>query len=491
MTVLAQWLWQGLALALATAGVLRVLPRLDARARHAIWWGTLLAVLALPVVVLVSSAPVAPTAVPAAQPASAPAPAAAGAAAPLVLPAAPGWVGLVLVAAWAGSVCVGLLRIALGVHLVRRLKRTSWPMPPALSARLRVWPRLRDEGRPCEVRLSDHVGGACALGWRRPMIVVSSQLADLLGADDLDRVVAHEHAHLARRDDWTQLLQALVTALAGWHPAVWLITRRIDFEREAACDARVVACLPSRREYASCLARVGEMVVGWPPAGPLALRSEVASARRTLAARVARLLDERPVSRPGRRLTGAMLAALVLALGGSAHLGPVVAFDDVAAAVAVPAAPAPPLTASAVALPEALAPPHAVSPEPPPSARVRRARLTRQQAAGRAVLTGAASAATTPVAPDGEAARRADVEDTPAGEARAPLVQIARDLAPLPAPRLGVLEASAPAPPQAPWHARVAATGIAIGTTSKTAGASIGRFFTRAATGTARSFTNQ
>ena len=49
MTLIVAWLWQGLAIAWFTAAAARVMPRLNAATRHAIWWLALAAVLALPV----------------------------------------------------------------------------------------------------------------------------------------------------------------------------------------------------------------------------------------------------------------------------------------------------------------------------------------------------------------------------------------------------------------------------------------------------------
>ena len=48
MTVLAAWVWQGIAVALATAIALGRMPRLNAITRHAVWWFALAAVLVLP-----------------------------------------------------------------------------------------------------------------------------------------------------------------------------------------------------------------------------------------------------------------------------------------------------------------------------------------------------------------------------------------------------------------------------------------------------------
>jgi beta-lactamase regulating signal transducer with metallopeptidase domain len=485
MTVLVHWLGQGLALALATACALRVLPGLDARARHAVWWGTLLAVLALPLALALSwgsSTPVAGAATWAfvRPPVSG--------STPLVLLSPPAWVGIVLATAWMAVALVGLVRIALGVCLVRRIKRASWPMPDALASRLTLWAGARSAGRSCELRLSDAVRGACALGWRRPMIVVSSELAGLLGADDLGRVVAHEHAHIARRDDWTQLAQALVTAAAGWHPAVWLIARQLDLEREAACDAHVVARTQARREYAACLARVGTLVIGMRPTRRLALLSDVARARRTLVARVERLLDDRPLSRPGPLLPAALLGAMVLAVAGSARLGPVVAFQP--AAVIGPA-----LVASS---PAVVGAPATVSPAPAArrvefrqSARERRVPVAPPRVDAPVVPPHAVAAGAMPLAPQVAVSGDAIAGGVPPADGPVPLETVARDAVSIAVPvaetRQG--EAAAPEPADA-LPSRILAGGLRVGRTSKAAGASIGRFFTRAAKSTALSFTN-
>jgi hypothetical protein len=59
-----------------------------------------------------------------------------------------------------------------------------------------------------------------------------------------------------RRDDLLCFLQLLVRAVAGWHPAVWWIDRRLHLEREAACDEVVVALSGSPKSYAMCLVKL-------------------------------------------------------------------------------------------------------------------------------------------------------------------------------------------------------------------------------------------
>ena len=118
------------------------------------------------------------------------------------------------------------------------------------------------QGRTVRVRASDRVRTAAVLGLTRPVIAVPRDASEALTPHEIDQVVLHEYAHVQRYDDWTKLLQVLIGAFFGWHPAVRLMMREIDFEREAACDDYVVDVTGAPRAYARCLTKVIEMMPG-------------------------------------------------------------------------------------------------------------------------------------------------------------------------------------------------------------------------------------
>jgi hypothetical protein len=148
-----------------------------------------------------------------------------------------------------------------------------------------------------------------------------------LSDEQLDQIVMHEQAHLERFDDWLRLVQALVAALAGLHPAVWFINRRIETERESACDDWVVARSGSAARYAACLADAATISAGTFDAARVApaFRSSAA-----LEARVRRLLD--PVNVRTSRVVMPRVAVVMLLCGGAVVAfrasGPVVVFRD-------------------------------------------------------------------------------------------------------------------------------------------------------------------
>jgi hypothetical protein len=150
--------------------------------------------------------------------------------------------------------------------------------------------------------------------------MVSSRLIAALAPEELDQIVMHEHAHLARYDDWLRFIQSAVTALCGLHPAVHFISARIDLEREAACDDRVVSQTGAADRYASCLANAADLGCRQPLSLEPILAPHASQSRGALVTRVRRLLDPR-TSRDAH-LKWASTAASVLAFATAVVISP-------------------------------------------------------------------------------------------------------------------------------------------------------------------------
>lgn len=68
-------------------------------------------------------------------------------------------------------------------------------------------------------------------------------------------VIAHERAHLARRDHWWKVLGYLVLALHWFNPLVWVAYILFCRDIELACDEKVVKGLDgaARADYSQAL----------------------------------------------------------------------------------------------------------------------------------------------------------------------------------------------------------------------------------------------
>jgi hypothetical protein len=106
------------------------------------------------------------------------------------------------------------------------------------------------------VRLSYEIETPVAIGFRRPVILIPTELATADGLAAIEPLVLHEHAHLRRYDDWTNLVQRVIERLFWFNPIVWLVGRRIALEREIASDDAVVERTGAPKEYATSLWRL-------------------------------------------------------------------------------------------------------------------------------------------------------------------------------------------------------------------------------------------
>src|SRR5439155_16364025 len=93
-------------------------------------------------------------------------------------------------------------------------------------------------------------------------VILPAKLLDAFQETELDHVLLHELAHIARRDDWTNPAARLASALFVFHPAALWVLRRIDREREISCDDWVVSMTGSARPYATSLTRLFELCRG-------------------------------------------------------------------------------------------------------------------------------------------------------------------------------------------------------------------------------------
>ena len=249
-------LWQAAALALLVLLALRFAPRLNAATRFAIWWATLFVVVGLP-----AGPRLAATAREWSEPATLklthpryappPGPTLLVQLAPLVTVEHdkgakwPVWVA----AAWGLTLLYRLAQLFLSYLYLHRLKRRASVSPEALPAM----------GRSALSLISSDLDSPIAVGFAPPAVILPASLPAQLSREEMDHVMLHEAAHLARWDDWSNLLARLVGAVLGLHPVALWILRRIEIEREAACDDWVVARSRSARPYAQSLVRLYEL----------------------------------------------------------------------------------------------------------------------------------------------------------------------------------------------------------------------------------------
>jgi uncharacterized protein (TIGR03435 family) len=150
---------------------------------------------------------------------------------------------------WAALLLYRLGQICKSYLYLRGIKR---------RARISMLP-LPAAPRSVALLLSDDIESPIAVGFLRPAIVLPASLPDRLSQVEMDHVLLHEAAHIARWDDWTNLLARLLSTVLALHPVAQWILWQIAREREMACDDWAVARIGAARPYAESLAHMCEL----------------------------------------------------------------------------------------------------------------------------------------------------------------------------------------------------------------------------------------
>lgn len=216
--------------------------------------------------------------------------------------------------AWGFGVCFGLVRLTVGLRASggRWLGRQSRGELP--EAWLVAWRgRLEKIADGLKTRLIaiEAAGAPMVVGLLEPVIVVPLASCAGVSPEMARAALAHELAHVARRDWLVEIGLRVVEAVLFFNPFVWLLAAQVREEREACCDAWAcerlemprVAFAESLASWARCLAAPDRQTAG------------VLGLGRGLLRRVTRLLGQAPAVRTRTwRGTAGVLALVVCGL---------------------------------------------------------------------------------------------------------------------------------------------------------------------------------
>ncbi len=100
---------------------------------------------------------------------------------------------------------------------------------------------------------------------RRPRIVLPRKLFEQLSISQRQTVLAHELAHIKRRDHIFRWIEVAAHVFYWWCPLSWWAIKELRRAEEECCDALVVWAFPaSRQSYGQALFKTAEFLMGSP-----------------------------------------------------------------------------------------------------------------------------------------------------------------------------------------------------------------------------------
>ncbi len=222
-----------------------------------------------------------------------------------------------LLVAW-GVVGGGLATLYL-LQRRRAMRRIGTRRPVTDAALLAMLEGLRRDGAVVRrVRLTWAPGIASPVALGRDEIVVPEAALSDLEVEQQRSMLAHELAHLVRRDPTWLTVACLLERAFFLQPLNRVARLRLQEAAEFLCDDWAVRRTGSSVSLATCLVKVAEWVHAAPQPIPLA---GMAERRSQLVERIHRLIEGRPMTRAPRTLWLSAIAVTLLGVTAVAAPG--------------------------------------------------------------------------------------------------------------------------------------------------------------------------
>jgi uncharacterized protein (TIGR03435 family) len=156
------------------------------------------------------------------------------------------------------------------------------------------------------------------VGWLHPSVLLPLEWREW-DRERLDAVLAHEGAHVRRRDGLVASLAEVNRCVFWFHPLAWMLERKLALLAEQACDESSVVSLGDRKRYAHLLLEMALRVDG--SQGRLRRHALTMASGSHIRQRIDSLLQEGRTFSRGLTWTGwaaVMLCGIPVVLGAGA-----------------------------------------------------------------------------------------------------------------------------------------------------------------------------
>jgi TonB family protein len=176
---------------------------------------------------------------------------------------------LALLVLYAMAVLYFAARLCSSLYLTTRLLKDAEPLvfSPEKDS---VWKRCQ---RMLAIKnaltlSSDQIAGPVTIAFRRPVLLLPPNFSKECSDHDFLAAVAHECAHIQRRDFQKNLLYEVASLAIAFHPVTWMVKSKIAQTREMICDGIATERLIDPHTYTQSLLRLATMVSTGPQTAP-------------------------------------------------------------------------------------------------------------------------------------------------------------------------------------------------------------------------------
>jgi len=159
-----------------------------------------------------------------------------------------------IVMIWFLIICTKSIHLVLGLNTIFYLKHTQvFKTGKIWEDRLETLAKQFGISQKVSIVQSGIAKVPMVIGHFKPIILIPLGLINGLALAEVEAILAHELAHIKRRDYLVNLLQSFIEVIFFFNPAVLWVSKLIKTERENCCDDLALNCVADKKNYISAL----------------------------------------------------------------------------------------------------------------------------------------------------------------------------------------------------------------------------------------------
>jgi TonB family protein len=168
---------------------------------------------------------------------------------------------LVLLGLYAIALLYFAVRLGSSLYLTIKVLREACPLSLDPD-KDRLWARCQRalSIKNALVLGSGQIAGPVTIAFRRPVLLLPAGFPERCSDHDFLAAVAHECAHIQRRDFQKNLFYEIASLAIAFHPVTWMVKAKIAQTREMICDGVATERLIDQHTYTQSLLRLATMV---------------------------------------------------------------------------------------------------------------------------------------------------------------------------------------------------------------------------------------
>ena len=173
------------------------------------------------------------------------------------------WTTLITIA-WLIGTLVFTTRHIVGWVNMKRWLGKAMPAPAEWQEKIAVMAAGLNLDREFRLLTTVQSSVPFVFGTIKPVVLFPLCYFTQLTHAQIESVLMHELAHIRRHDFLCNCIQLTIESLMFYHPAVWILSKKLRLQREYACDDIVKGNVPDQKVYLEALYQVAAMAVPSP-----------------------------------------------------------------------------------------------------------------------------------------------------------------------------------------------------------------------------------